>query len=448
MKNKIFQISLILIGISFTIWIIQLFIERPQDTFSRNIFPVTTSRTNYGGGSIPTPQLGAGEQGGGGYHQIQIPNINTILDKINSSPSERAKSFPPSPQRNKNQIYLVAGGDIMLSRNIGYLNKQQGYDRIFGPENFNPLSSFSNCTSENCMLFFNLESLFHPRDNDIPLGGFDFRAHQHNILVLDQLRQFALTEEVNPRSEKWIPLMLSLANNHTLNGGYEGMELTQDLLHTRGIEQVGLGRSSELAKQIGMMGTEDIRICFQAYSYDGKKDIKIWWGRISRNAINQQQMLADLEEMKNLNCDAKILSLHRGAEYRFSPNQRQRNLARTLIDNGADLILWGHSHIPGEIEKYKGKYILYSLGNFIFDQDRGKRATWPWFDYIYDHTLERRTVPTYIAMLAGLKIQKLKSWTRIHLDQVELSSTTDGEHTPLDTETYQELLKRIDKTKT
>ncbi len=91
--------------------------------------------------------------------------------------------------------------------------------------------------------------------------------------------------------------------------------------------------------------------------------------------------------MKELNCDAKILSLHRGAEYRIHPNQRQRTLAHTLIDHGADLILGGHSHVPGEIEKYKGKYIFYSLGNFIFDQDRGKRASGPEFDYIYDYSL-------------------------------------------------------------
>jgi poly-gamma-glutamate synthesis protein (capsule biosynthesis protein) len=72
--------------------------------------------------------------------------------------------------------------------------------------------------------------------------------------------------------------------------------------------------------------------------------------------------------MKKMNCDVKILSLHRGAEYRLSPNQRQKELAHSLIDNGADLILGGHSHIPGEYERYNGKYIFYSLGNFIFDQ--------------------------------------------------------------------------------
>jgi poly-gamma-glutamate capsule biosynthesis protein CapA/YwtB (metallophosphatase superfamily) len=119
-----------------------------------------------------------------------------------------------------------------------------------------------------------------------------------------------------------------------------------------------------------------------------------------RNSLEEEHILVDIEEMKKLDCDVKILSLHRGAEYRIHPNQRQRNLARTLIDHGADLIIGGHSHVPGEIERYQGKYIFYSLGNFIFDQGRGKKATGSEFDYIYDHILERKTVPTYIAMLA------------------------------------------------
>ncbi|MDR0651431.1 MAG: hypothetical protein LBG59_08845 [Candidatus Peribacteria bacterium] len=75
----------------------------------------------------------------------------------------------------------------MLSRTIGYYNKKFGYDRIFGSGTYHPISQFPYCTSENCLLFFNLESLFHPRDNDIQLGGFTFRANTNNIEVLKQL---------------------------------------------------------------------------------------------------------------------------------------------------------------------------------------------------------------------------------------------------------------------
>lgn len=154
-------------------------------------------------------------------------------------------------------------------------------------------------------------------------------------------------------------------------------------------------------------------------------------------------MLADLEEMKNLNCDVKVLSLHRGAEYRLHPNQRQRNLAHKLIDKGADLILGGHSHVPGEIEQYQGKYIFYSLGNFIFDQDRGKTAQGTEFDYIYDYELEGKTVPTYIAMLAKIKIISVPQGVRIVLDQIAMSRMKEGIHQQLDEETRSEILSHI-----
>jgi hypothetical protein len=117
----------------------------------------------------------------------------------------------------------------MLSRNIGSYNKKEGYDRIFGSGNFHPIAQFPECTSKNCVLFFNLESLFHPKDNDIPLGGFTFRANTNNIAVLQQLRK-PPTQQVAPYSQG-IPLTLSLANNHTVNGGYEGIITTQDVLH-------------------------------------------------------------------------------------------------------------------------------------------------------------------------------------------------------------------------
>jgi poly-gamma-glutamate synthesis protein (capsule biosynthesis protein) len=59
---------------------------------------------------------------------------------------------------------------------------------------------------------------------------------------------------------------------------------------------------------------------------------------------------------------------HWGAEYGLKSNKRQQDFAHALIDSGADLIVGSHPHVVQEIEPYNGKYIFYSLGNFIFDQ--------------------------------------------------------------------------------
>lgn len=60
------------------------------------------------------------------------------------------------------------------------------------------------------------------------------------------------------------------------------------------------------------------------------------------------------------------------------------------------MILGHHSHIPGEIENYKWKYIYYSLWNFIFDQNWWKTYKDKSMDTIYDEKLKRNTIPTYI----------------------------------------------------
>src|SRR3990167_10074072 len=66
--------------------------------------------------------------------------------------------------------------------------------------------------------------------------------------------------------------------------------------------------------------------------------------------------------------DFVIVSMHAGIEYVNKPNTSQTNFAREAIDAGADLIIGHHPHVVQIMEKYKGKYIFYSLGNFVFDQ--------------------------------------------------------------------------------
>lgn len=119
---------------------------------------------------------------------------------------------------------------------------------------------------KNCLLFFNLESLFHPKDNDIQFGGFTFRANTDNLQVLQQLRK----PDTIP-----FPLLLSLANNHTVNGGYEGITTTQQLLDDHHIGYIGAGTDSEQARTIFSFSANGIQLCFQAYSYDGKNSQKV-----------------------------------------------------------------------------------------------------------------------------------------------------------------------------
>jgi poly-gamma-glutamate synthesis protein (capsule biosynthesis protein) len=332
-----------------------------------------------------------------------------------------------------NPSYIVAGGDVMLSRYIGTLWKREWYGRIFKEWNYNPLNEFENCKSDNCLLFLNLESLFCEPDNDVPKWGFDFRSNPKNIETLLQYRQ-----------DK--PLLLALTNNHFPNWWYQWLTITKDLLDKHNIGYVWAGLTQEESREIFSWENNNMKFCLWAYSYDGKSArIRGWI--VYWNGINEEEIKSDLQKMKDMNCDVKIVSLHRWAEYRFSPNNWQRNLAHSLIDSWADLILWGHSHIPWEFEMYKGKYIFYSLGNFLFDQSRWKRESWGGYSYFYDADLKRNNVPTYISMLVWLKFERnLMRWIDINLYQIEFSSTTDGLFWIVWEETRNNLLGKINRT--
>lgn len=73
-----------------------------------------------------------------------------------------------------------------------------------------------------------------------------------------------------------------------------------------------------------------------------------------------------MKKLRERKADLRIVSMHAGVEYQTAPNSAQKEIARYAVDQGADLVLGHHPHILQGIEKYKGRYIVYSLGNFCF----------------------------------------------------------------------------------
>ena len=66
--------------------------------------------------------------------------------------------------------------------------------------------------------------------------------------------------------------------------------------------------------------------------------------------------------------DYLVVSFHFGEEYQTKHNERQKYLAHKAVDNGAKIIIGHHPHVIQDTEIYKNSFIIYSLGNFIFDQ--------------------------------------------------------------------------------
>jgi poly-gamma-glutamate synthesis protein (capsule biosynthesis protein) len=97
----------------------------------------------------------------------------------------------------------------------------------------------------------------------------------------------------------------------------------------------------------------------------------------------KEEIKKAIEDLKSKGVNLIIASFHWGEERMYTPNKIQKDLARYCIDLGADLVLGHHPHVIQGIETYKGKSIVYSLGNFCFGGNKNpsdKDA------YIYQHS--------------------------------------------------------------
>ncbi|KAB7709266.1 CapA family protein [Bacillus aerolatus] len=82
------------------------------------------------------------------------------------------------------------------------------------------------------------------------------------------------------------------------------------------------------------------------------------------------QVAEDIKTLKEKGAEIVLVHYHWGTERSYVPRESQKTLARYTVDSGADLILGHHPHVVQGIEEYKGKFIVYSLGNFMFGGNR------------------------------------------------------------------------------
>ena len=173
--------------------------------------------------------------------------------------------------------------------------------------------------------------------------------------------------------------VLSTANNHCYDSGYLGIESTIDYLNDADIAHTGTYKSENDQNKILIQNVKGIKIAFLSFTY-GTNGIKIPDDKkYSVNLIDKDLILKQLSLAKNENPDLICVSMHWGIEYQISPNNEQKDLADFLFQNGADIIIGNHPHIlqPMEIKNIKladgtekQVFAVYSLGNFIADQNK------------------------------------------------------------------------------
>ncbi len=140
---------------------------------------------------------------------------------------------------------------------------------------------------------------------------------------------------------------VTLANNHILDYGTEGLEETVNVLKNNDILYTHY-------EDHFVIEIKDIRIAYLGY---------MGWSGESRSLKHLKKVVLELREE---GVDYITANFHWGTEHQYYPDENQKRMAYFAIDNGVDLVIGHHPHVLQGKEIYKGKTIIYSLGNFCF----------------------------------------------------------------------------------
>lgn len=154
-----------------------------------------------------------------------------------------------------------------------------------------------------------------------------------------------------------------------------------DILTAGSVEAVSLGNNHmmdylEQGRNDTVQAVEEAGIVYAYEKTVGIYEVKgIHIGMISVNEVSQGYLVEDtiqkgIAELQEQGADLILVSCHWGVEREYCPEDYQKILGEKCIDWGADLVIGHHPHVLQGIDEYKGKYIIYSLGNFCFGANR------------------------------------------------------------------------------
>jgi len=244
-------------------------------------------------------------------------------------------------------VSIVLTGDILLDRGVREAIDHRGVDHLFS-------EGVDSVLRSSQIVVGNLEC----PATTVKAPVFKRYIFRGEPQWLTTLRQHGFTH-------------LNLANNHSIDQGREGLTDTRRNIMEAGMVPIGAGRNMQEAAEPVLLGSEprniwlvaSLRLALENYAY-----------LPDQPCVSQEPMDSLLMRVNRLRkSDPKaviIVSLHWGGEHTLQPVPRQRLEAHQLIDAGADVLVCHHTHTLQTVEDYRGHKIYYSIGNFIFDQQR------------------------------------------------------------------------------
>lgn len=248
-----------------------------------------------------------------------------------TSKDSQEETTTPEPTAEPVSITVSMVGDCTLGTDVNF-DQSTSFDAFYQMKN-DPGYFFQNVkdifTADN-LTVANMEGTL-TTSNDRQQKTFAFKGNPSYTEILTQ----GGVEATN------------LANNHSHDYGDQSYEDTIQYLEAAGITTFGYDRTA-------VMDVKGIKV-----GLIGIYELKDGLGR-------QQQVIDTIQEVKDQGAQVIIVSFHWGTEKSNIPDDIQKTLAHLAIDQGADLVVGHHPHVLQGIEKYQGKNIVYSLGNFCF----------------------------------------------------------------------------------
>lgn len=249
------------------------------------------------------------------------------------------------PSEEDSEITMVFTGDILIGNYVDSIYQTKG---IKGVVSEGYLDEFEQAD----FVMVNEEFPFSLRGTPMENKQYTFRVKPDRVSLLHDLNVS----------------IVSLANNHTLDYGMDAFLDTLEVLEDADIAYAGAGRNLEEAKTTKYFDVKGKNIA--VLSASRVIPVTDWNATSTKGGLfttyDPTALLQEIEEARE-QADYVIVYVHWGIEKKEYPEEYQRVMGKQYIDAGADIVIGSHPHVLQGFEYYKGKPIIYSLGNFIFN---------------------------------------------------------------------------------
>lgn len=295
----------------------------------------------------------AEENGAGGPGKDDTPDVagdDNGEPEVSPTPAPREKGVIYRDTKSPDRIVMRIAGDINLADNssvMGYAGTQEnGVRDCFGK---------------------NLKALM--KDADVMMLNHEYACSNTGTAMPGKAYTFLAKERNNKELKKLGVDIVSLANNHAYDYGKEAFLNTRKNLKKLGVAYVGGGKNAKEAGAPVYYNMNGVKIAIVAATRAEKNVMTPEAGEDSPGVMYTYDSTEFLKVIRKArkNSDYVIAYVHWGTEYSTVLETAQTTQAHEYIDAGADLVAGSHTHCLQGMEYYKGKPVIYSLGNFWFN---------------------------------------------------------------------------------